>query len=171
MNLITLDTQVKAYADARAELSEAVAVLQGAIDDLKRRHLPIIKKHVARTAGAHAVLENQIKSAPHLFTKPRTITLRGITCGFLKQTGRLVFDDPDTVVNLIKKHYPKETALYIHTKESPNKKALAELPGDQLKKLGCALEATGDKVIIKAEGDVEALVKQLLTDACDTETP
>lgn len=168
ITLLTLDTTVKAFADAHADLAESVRALNDAIDDLKRRHLPIIKKHVARTAQAHDALKADIERAPHLFIKPRTINLRGVVIGFEKSKGKITFADNDeaTVIKLIKRHFPDQAELLIRTKESANKTALADLSAADLKKLGVTITDTGDRVVIKpTDNGVEKLVKQFLADA------
>jgi hypothetical protein len=170
ITLITLDAKANAYAEAHSDLAAQVRTLNAAIDDLKRRHLPIIKHRVARAAEAHDALKRDIALAPHLFVKPRTIVLRGIKIGYQKATGELIWDDEAQVIARIKKHFPDQVDLLIRTKENANKPALSELPAGDLKRLGVEISDTGDKVVIKpTDNGVEKLVKQLLNNACEAE--
>ena len=55
--------------------------------------------------------------------------------------------------------------------ESPDKKMLAELPVNELKKLGCTVADTGDVVVIKpTDSEIEKAVAALLKDAVEGET-
>ena len=87
----------------------------------------------------------------------------GVKVGFEKGKGRIEWDDDDTVVRLIEKHFPEQADILIKTKKKPAKKALAQLSVAELKKLGVTVEETGDQVVIKStDSEIDKLVTALL---------
>lgn len=169
ITLLTLDPKVKAFADAHADLSASVRALNDAIEDLKRRHLPIIKRQVARAAEARDALKADLEAAPHLFIKPRTVTIRGIVIGFEKSKGKITLTDEAATIKLIKRHFPDKVDLFVRVKESVSKTALADLPATDLKRIGVTIEDAGDKVVIRpTDSDIEKIVARLLADTTDS---
>lgn len=163
MSLDVIDTKARVYADARDRLQAAVAELQAAMDALKRDHLPAIKRHLRRAVEHENELRALVEQAPHLFVKPRTVVLHGIQLGFEKGKGQIVFGDADTVVNLIRKKLPDLADTLIVAKYTPMKKGLAQLSAQQLKAIGCTVEGTEDRVIVRAvDSAVDKLVNALL---------
>ncbi|TAK81737.1 MAG: hypothetical protein EPO20_24025 [Betaproteobacteria bacterium] len=158
-----IDSQTKAYSAARGELSDAVGLLQEAIQSMTRKHLPVIKRRVQAAKDAEAALRATIEGNPDLFVKPRTLTLHGIKVGFRKAVGKLDWEDDGQVVKLIKRYFGDQADVLIVTKEKPAKEALEQLAAADLKKLGITVEETGDVVVIKdTASDVDKLVKALL---------
>ena len=96
-------------------------------------------------------LSAAIEAAPHLFTKPKTLTIEGIRVGYVKGKGKIEWDNPATVCQLIRRHLPDQADALIITKESPSKPALAALTTCQIRKIGCRLEDTGDTILIKPQ--------------------
>ena len=63
-----------------------------------------------------------------------------------------------------------DAIAYIRTTDAPDKKMLAELPVNELKKLGCTVADTGDVVVIKpTDSEIEKAVAALLKDAVEGE--
>jgi phage host-nuclease inhibitor protein Gam len=169
-SLADIEAATKRYADARAALSEIVGELNAEIEAAKRRRLAAIKRFVATCAERQAALAALIEAAPALFAKPRTHVFHGVKVGFQKGKGGIEFDDADDVVARIHRLYPDAHDLerLIRVKETPNKEALAELPAAELKRLGCAIVAAGDQVVIKpVDGEVDRIVNALLKDATE----
>ncbi|TXF11904.1 host-nuclease inhibitor Gam family protein [Pelomicrobium methylotrophicum] len=161
-----IERLTRAYADARSELSERVQALQDELEAARRRRLRGIKEAVARAADAHAALKAAIESAPELFQKPRTVTISGIVVGYRKMRGELSWDDPASVVRLIRRHYPDRADALIKVTEVPVKSALAQLTAAELRRIGVHVLEAGDQVLIKpADGDVDKVVDALLRDA------
>lgn len=168
--LTDIEKHAKAYADARAGLTEIVATLNGGIESLKRTHMPALKRAVARVAERHDQLKAAIDLNPQLFVRPRTVVMHGVKLGYGKGKGGISFDDAEQVVRLIKKHLPEQADVLINTKETPVKDALGQLAAADLKKIGCTVKNTGDQVVIKpADSEVDKLVDKLVKGATEEE--
>ena len=158
------------YADARERLAETVQALEDKIEAIKRQYLPGIKIQVGIAAQEKADLKAAIEDGKELFVRPRTVIISGIKVGLEKGKGRIDWDDNDTVVRLIEKHFSDQAEVLIQTKKKPVKKALANLSAAELKKLGIQVEDTGDQVVIKpTDSQIEKLVDKLLKEK-DEET-
>lgn len=164
ITLSDIETHAKAYSVARHTVADRVSALEREVQDAQRRKLPGIKSAVAEAADAKARLEAAIEQGRALFKSPRTITVHGIKCGLQKGKGKITWlGKPAAVVKLIKKHLAAKAALLIETKETLRKKALSTLTGDELKKIGCTVGATGDHVYVAAEDTaVDKLVERIL---------
>lgn len=163
MSLDIIDAKARVYADARDRLQTAVAELQAAMEALKRDHLPGIKAHLRRAFKLESELRALVDANPHLFVKPRTVVLHGIQVGFEKGKGQIVFQDADQVVQLIQRKLPDLADALIVAKLSPAKKAIAQLSVQQLKAIGCQIEGTDDRVVVRAvDSAVDKLVTALL---------
>ena len=166
VSLATIEQAAKRYADRRSELGDIVRLLNYQVDLIKRAALADIKRAVARTADTHSALRSLLETTPGLFVKPRTVIFHGIKCGWEKGKGKVVFEDSDKVCQLINKHFPELAEHLVIIKETPNKKALAELPASDLKRLGITIEDTGDAVVIRAvDTTVDKIVNALLAEA------
>lgn len=166
--LAEIELKAKAYSDDRAHLGELAHDLLQDIEELQRKALPGIKRAVADAAESHAELRALIEMFPGAFEKPRTQIFHGIKVGYRKGGGKVTFENAERVVALIKKHLAENAALLIKTTEKPNKEAIADLDVVDLKRIGCAVEGTGDVVEIRpVDGAVEKQVKALLKDAID----
>lgn len=167
--LAVVEIRAKAYAEARAVLAGRVAALNEELDALTRRAMPRIKGALAEAAELQADLKAAIEAWPGAFEKPRTYIFHGVKVGFRKGAGKVTFDDADQVVKLIWLRFsPDKAQALITTVEKPNKEAIAGLTVDELKKIGCAIEGTGDLVEIKpVDGEVDKIVTALLKEATD----
>lgn len=151
------------YAETRDEIGTLVGELNAEIDAITKAKMPQIKRLVTALAKRHAELESSIEAAPHLFERPRTVVFHGIKCGFRKNEGTIAFDDADLTVKKIKQLF-ESPDIYLHTKETPNKDALANLSARELKSIGARVEETTDVIVIKPidtdlEKKINALVK------------
>ncbi|MEY2689194.1 MAG: hypothetical protein RL375_3392 [Pseudomonadota bacterium] len=163
MSLDPIDAKARVYAEARERLAASTAALQDAITALHREHLPTIKRHLNAAFKHEQDLRALVEANPHLFTKPKTVVLHGIKCGFQKGKGSITFDDADAVVKLIKKKLPDQADVLVATKELPVKDALSQLTVAQLKSIGCKVTEAGELVIVKAvDSAVDKLVNALL---------
>jgi len=166
MTLLEIESLTKAYYMTRKILSDRMQELQEELDQVKKRHLPGIKKAVATAASWQSRLKNAIDEVPELFTKPRTVVLYGIKVGFQKGKGEIVIEDPAHTIKLLKKAMPEEAwGNYIKITESLIKTTLAQLPASELRRLGVEVIETGDQVVIKpTDSEVDKLVEALLKD-------
>jgi hypothetical protein len=171
MTLQDITDQAQQFAVAHTALANEVAALNRELDGVKRRHIDKIRRLVNVAATRKATLHTAIESTPELFCSPRTYTVDGIKFGLAKQKGVIEFDDSDAVVVRIRKIYSDDEtkiAALIHTKETPNKVAMKDLPVAEVKRLGCTVTADGDKVVIvPVSGEVDKIVAALLKDATE----
>lgn len=168
--LTEIERLTKDYALARAALREKVEALNEEIERLKRQRLPQIRKLVEQASERQQALHVAIEESPELFKKPRTVIFHGIKVGYQKGRGELVWEDDETVVKLIYKHFPDQADTLIKTIQKPLKTALAQLSVQDLKKIGITVVDTGDEVIIKAtDTEIDKLVNALLDEVKKTE--
>lgn len=159
----SIEVLTREYADAYQTLAAAVETLEAAIRDLKKKKLPAIKRAAEKAAVAKETLKTAIESVPQLFEKPRTRLLHGVKVGMQKAKGELEIPNGEKTVELIRKHFADLADTLIRVEETPVKKALANLPAVDLKRIGVTVIETGDQVVIKIAGtDVERLVDALL---------
>lgn len=151
------------YDREATQLESLISGLETDLSAAKAKHLPALKRQAAVVARLAADLHSLIETAPHLFTKPRTLTLHGIKVGYTVAEGRLVWDcEDETLLARIRAQYGKLAEDFIHTKLVPNKDALKALDAKSLAKLGCRIDGAGDVVVLKrVEGDVEKLINKL----------
>ena len=77
--------------------------------------------------------------------------------------GAISFEDADSVVARIKKHFPDQVDVLIRTKEEPVKDALSNLSAADLKKIGVTVSEAGDKCVVKpVDSEVDKMVDALL---------
>lgn len=170
MNMDQITKLTGRYAEAREALSNLVGALNAEVEAAKKVYIRDIRKAVQKTKEVESELRNALLAAPELFTKPRSQVISGIKIGYKKGSGKLEFEDADTVIKLIRKHYPDQADVLIITVEKPAKDALENLSAAELKKLGITVEGTGDVVFVKdTASDVDKLVKALLKDSDEEE--
>lgn len=158
-----IESLCKQYDEESVVLEEMIASLESDLAEVKQKHLAPLKQQARVVARREAALHSAIEAAPELFQRPRTATLHGIKVGFTLSAGRLVFDDADTVVKLIKKHFSEDVDIYVRKYEEPNKDLLKSLSIEDLTRLGCRIEGVGDVVVLKrVAGDVEKLINKLI---------
>lgn len=163
-----IEPAAKKFADAHQELSDLVTEANYKIEAIKRAALPNIKRAVSKAANAHGDLKALIEQHSALFDSPRTVVLHGIKLGLQKGKGGIEMDDVDATIVRIQKLYGDQANAYLSYEVSVNKKALAQLPVADLKKLGCTVRDTGDEVVIKpVDGDVDKIVRALMKDATE----
>lgn len=158
-----IDHLAKQYARARAVVSERVGELEAEVASVHRRKIGGIKAAAAEAADIGAKLRNAIEGAPHLFEKPKTFTLHGVTVGYRKGTGKLDWDDSAKVCALIRKHLPERADVLIITEEKPSADALKNLDTRDLARVGVRVEGTGEFVVVKtADSAIDKLVAKIL---------
>lgn len=163
MSLDSIEQLTKEHAGHRAVLAERVQALHEEIDQAKRRKLPGIKSAVSQARDSQLRLQSAIEHDKGVFERPRTRVFHGIKVGLQKAKGKLTFVSASKVVELIRKHFPDQAEVLIKTTEKPVKKALTQLTVADLKKVGCEIGNTHDKVVIEPiNTDVDELVSALL---------
>jgi len=165
-----IEARTKAYAEARTALKAMVTELEEARQAFLRSNLPKVRRKLQRLAELEAQLKADIEAAPELFVKPRTVVLHGVKVGLEKGAGKIVFDDPDQVVQLIDRKLPDLAEVLVITERKPNKKALAQLTVQQLRAIGATVDEAGDRVVVRAvDSEVDRLVIALLKGLNDSD--
>lgn len=163
MSMAEIEQKTQGYAAARIELQEAVTALQEDIDKVKARYMGMIRKQAETVREHEAALKKAVEGAPDLFAKPKSRTFAGIKVGFGKQPGRLECPDDAPLVAAIRKLYPDQFSSLVKVTETPVKKALGNLPGKDLKRLGVSVVDSTDTVIVKPQdSDVDKMVAALI---------
>ncbi|MBI5562644.1 MAG: hypothetical protein HY894_07335, partial [Deltaproteobacteria bacterium] len=103
--LADIEKKTQTYAEARELLTERVRALKEELELIKGAKLPGIKKTLAKVAEAEAMLRAAIEESPESFAKPKTQIFHGVKVGYIKAKGAITWEDADTVVRLIFKHF------------------------------------------------------------------
>lgn len=163
-----IESRTREYAVAYEHLSSTVEDLESTIRELKRSCMPAIKRAAERAAYAKQQLRLEIEAGRSLFEKPRTRLMHGVKIGLQKGKGEIDVPNCAKTIELIRRHLADQADALIKVQETPIKKALANLPAADLKRIGVTVIETGDQVVISIAGtDVERLVDALLDDGED----
>lgn len=159
-----IDFSASIYAKAREVLAERFMRLEAEVQAIHNRFLPGIKGAAAVAVDAQARLSAQIAGHAELFVRPRTMTLHGIKLGYQKGKGKIIWGNEAKLLAAIRRNFAQDLAdTLIAKEEHPVKDALAQLPADELKRLGVSVEGTGDQIIIKAsDSEIDKLVARIL---------
>lgn len=158
-----IETQANAYAKARTELTNIVTLINIEIDAVKKKRMCKLKKALASASESGDALLELVKESQDLFVKPKSAILHGIKLGFKKEPGKIEIGDEDQVIKLIRKHLPELADVLIVTTEKPSKKAMNNLKGDQLKKIGVTITSDTDMAFIcDPSSEIDRIVNALL---------
>lgn len=157
-----IETATHHYASKRDELRAIAARCKAEVDIIRERYRAEIRAAASDAAAAHDDLANLIDHHRSLFDAPRTRLFSGIKVGLRKTPGRVDFEDPKRVLELIRRKLPDIAERLIRTKEEPNREAIKELEPRQLAAIGASLIATGDEIVIShAADEIDALIDAL----------
>ncbi|MGB3749412.1 MAG: hypothetical protein WA961_14530 [Rhodanobacter sp.] len=171
MQMQDIEQRAKVFAGARDELASRLQDLRDEQETAKRRRLQGIKNSLARFTAAHGELKEAIETSAGEFRSPKTRVLHGIKVGFMKQRGKLELGDVDTVVKLIRKHFPDQFDTLVKITEKPVAAALGNLPASDLKRLGVRIADDVDAVVLKpVDGELDKLIAALINDDDVAET-
>lgn len=161
-----IERAAKTLRQARDKLTERATFLHDQLEAAKRASMRGLRSSVAEVAQAQAELLAAIEEAPHLFEKPKSMVLHGLTFGYRKGSGKMEIEDEEQVVKLIRRHFPDQFDFLCKTTEKPIKAALTGLTVAELKRLGITVEDTTDVPYAKdSTAAVDKLVKALLKGA------
>ncbi len=155
------------YAERREILTNIVADLQNRLSEVRRRMTPALRDALRACTDSHDHLRAALNAAPELFEKRKTLTIRGVRVGYMKQKGTVVIEDEAAVIARIRKLLPEEQAeLLVRVRESVHKPAVYDLTTSDLKRLGITVTDSEDVPFIKpVDGEVDKLVSALLAEA------
>lgn len=165
MEMQEIEQRAKVFAAARDELAERLQALRDEQEAAKRRRLQGIRNSLARFTASHDELKQALEESRTLFIKPKTRVLHGIKVGWVKQKGKLIIGNPESVVRLIEKHFPDLKETLINTIKKPVVAALQNMTAADLKRLGVSVANDTDAVVIKAaDGELDKLIDALIND-------
>lgn len=160
-----IEARAKLLADARAELAERVNRIRDEQEAIKRKLLTGVRNALARARDAHDALHKAIEAAPELFEKPKTRTLHGVRCGYMKQRGKLLWEDDRTLVDALRKALGEEAEGFIRVTEKPLAARLQDLSARDLKRIGVTVTEDSEAIVIKTADDaLDKLLDALIGD-------
>jgi arsenate reductase-like glutaredoxin family protein len=170
MSLTIADIEHKARkaSEARAELKELVIQIEEETRAVRRNHQKKLMRLTEAASATQDELLDLVEAAPELFEKPRSITLHGFKVGYQKGRGELLIEDTDKTIALIQKHLPEQMDTLVKVTMIPVKTALANLPVNDLKRIGVQITETGDIAYIKPmDSEIDKLVTALVASLCE----
>lgn len=173
MSEITL-VEIRAAAERLAQAHQASAAsaallqeeLRQAIQPIYTRHQAHLDHTAAEEAHAYSVLEDMIAGAPHLFGKPRSLSVDGVRCGYRKEADTLDWDDDAGVIARIRALYPDQADLCVRTQESLVVDAIEQMGAIEHRRLGIRrIDGADQHFITIGDSDVEKIARLFIADA------
>ncbi len=160
-----IEAKAKALASARAELSDRLTRIKEEQDAIKNRLLTGVRNSLARARDAYDALHEAVSESPELFEKPKTRTLHGVRLGWMKQRGKLLWEDDKVLIDALRKLLGEEAEGFIRTTEKPISARLQDLSAKQLQRIGVAVTDDTEVVVIKTADDaLDKLLDALIGD-------
>lgn len=169
--IIEIRAAAQRLADAHREsVSRAKAVetaISTAVTLIYEIHRAGLDAAAEEEAAAKAELQNLVEGAPQLFSKPRSITVDGVKCGYRKGEDTLDWDDEESVIRRLRAlDLLTLNPVLVRVNESINVAALTELDGNELRRAGVRRIPGVDQSFVSfTDTDVEKMVKAILADA------
>lgn len=171
-----LQAKASCLSAARDDLTALMDAMQREVAQVQEEWLPDIRQTARKVALEQTLLMQLIEDAPELFKKPRTQVVAGLKFGLQKQRGKVTWDSDEEVCIRIDRAVamgylkPEEVELLVKTTRKPLARALAELDGKLLKRLGITVHADTDAVVIKSvDGGVEKAVRAMIAEVLDAQ--
>lgn len=165
MTLGEIENLCKRYATKRRFLTDRITALNTDMERVRRVHYPGIKDAATEAAEQRTALLDAVKAAPHLFEKPKTLTLHGIKVGWQKQADKIEWDSDKEVCERIRKELPADQAAVLINEPAPKpvKTALGKLADAVLKRLGVRrLHGVDVALVSESDGEVDKMVEAML---------
>lgn len=142
------------------------AEIKAAIAPVLECYKLTLDQYAAAESSAMAELDKLLASNPHLFVKPRSMTVDGVRCGYKKEPDGLDWTSDDDVIKAIKALLPELAPILVRTEERLNREALPAVAPEHLQKVGIRQVVGADqRFITLGENDVERMSKMIITDA------
>lgn len=149
---------------ARASLMQEQ--IKEAVTPIYDRHRSSLDSAAEEEAAANAELQSLLDASPHLFIKPRSLSVNGVRAGFRKQDDTLNWPDDGVVIARIKALIPEQADLLIRSQESLVVDAVANLDSKTLRAIGVSqVSGVDQSYITVGDSDIEKLAKTLIADA------
>lgn len=160
-----IEIKAKALAESRAELAERVGRIREEQEAVKRKLMTGVRNALARARDAYDQLRELVEDSPELFEKPKTRTLHGVRVGWMKQRGKLLWEDDRTVIDALRKVLGEEAEGFIKVSEKPLATRLQDLPAKDLRRIGVTVTDDTEVVVIKTADDaLDKLIDALIGD-------
>lgn len=155
-----------AHNDTAACSAHMQAEIKAVIAPIMARYKATLDEYAAAEAEAYAALDLMLLSAPSLFTKPRSLTVDGVRCGYIRAADSVDWTDDAEVAARIKNLKPELAATLIRTQESIIIDAIAALDPKTLAVLGVrTIGGVDNRFITVGDNDVEKLAKLIIAAA------
>lgn len=144
-----------AHNDTAATAALMNAEIKSVIAPILEKYKGTVDTYAVAEVAARATLDGLLIAAPNLFVKPRSLTVDGVRCGYLKAPDTLDWDDDDAVIARIKALRPDLVPVLIRSRESLIIDALAGLDANALVTFGIRT-VTGADAHFMTVGDNDA---------------
>lgn len=172
MNITLADIRAAAenLANRHNDTSGCAALLQaeikGAIAPILANYKATLDGYAAAEADAYHQLDQLLIAAPQLFGKPRSLTIDGVRCGYMKAADSLDWDNDAAVITRIKALKPDLADVLIRTQESLVVDALAGVDSKDLVTFGVrTITGADNSFITVSDNDAEKLTKLVIAAA------
>ena len=157
-------------ANAHNDTSGCAALLQaeikGAIAPILANYKATLDVYAAAEAVAYHKLDQLLVAAPQLFAKPRSLSVDGVRCGYMKAADSLDWDSDAAVIARIKALREDLAPLVIRTQESLVVDALAGVDSQDLVTFGVrTITGADNSFITVSDNDAEKLTKLVIAAA------
>lgn len=142
------------------------AEIKSAIGPILERYQDTLDTYASAEAAAMKALDDLLAAAPHLFIKPRSLTVDGVRSGYKREPDMLDWADEADVIGRIKSLRPDLVPLLVRTVETLVVDALGGLEADDQRAFGIRTVTGIDRRFITlGDNDVEKITKAIVTDA------
>jgi len=144
-------------------LRDRLAILEDAITNAKREHLPAIRRAVATAKGSRHRLALLIEEHAELFVKPKSREAHGLRIGFRTDRDKWLWPKMPELVARVREILGHDKAkILIHTEESIPRGRLTTELREQLRIP--RISGTKRLIIEPLDGEVDKLIDTLLGD-------
>jgi hypothetical protein len=155
-----------AHNDTAATAALLNAEIKSAIAPILERYKDTIDLYAYAESLARTELEGTLAIAPNLFVKPRSLSVDGVRCGYMKAPDSLDWDDEGDVIARIKALRPDLVPLLVRSRESLVIDALLGLERKDLVALGIRTVTGVDAYFVSVgDNDAEKLTKIVIASA------
>ena len=168
--LADIRTAAENLANRHNDTSGCAALLQAeiksAIAPLLANYKTTLDGYAAAEARAYHALDQLLVAAPQLFAKPRSLSVDGVRCGYMKAPDTLDWDDDAAVIARIKALKADLAPVLVRTQESLVVDALAGVDAKDLIALGVrTITGADNSFITVSDNDAEKLTKLVIAAA------
>lgn len=142
------------------------AEIKNSIAPILERYKTTVDGYAAAEATAYQALADMLIAAPQLFVKPRSLSVDGVRCGYIKAPDTVDWSDDAEVIARIKALRPDLAPVLIRTQESLVVDALGGVDAKDLASFGVRTIAGADSHFITVgDNDAEKLTKMVIAAA------